>query len=188
MDLLFLLVKLSYMGCGRAHIGKFFSDLGAKVTVCDGRKEHIDYVKQNYPEIKAKVVDLDIDFPSEPYDVIIDMGVMYHLKDCIIHLKEICKLCTWLIVETEIKDSFDENDMEKRREDSNQYDQSLNGGAMKPTIGMIEGVLKKIKFYMYRIDDNRCNSANHNYNWIPTNSQKKDTGLRKMWFCRKDSK
>ena len=37
------------VGCGHADIGNMFSRLGAVVTSSDGRKEHLEIVKQKYP-------------------------------------------------------------------------------------------------------------------------------------------
>lgn len=173
------------MGCGRAHIGKYFYDLGSIVTVCDGRKQHVDYVKENNPELISFVMDLELDFPEEFFDIIVDMGLIYHLTDYKFHLNKVCSFCDWLILETEVKDSNIIDDNLIRSDNTLMYDQSLHGKGIRPSIAGIEHILKEHGMSFYRIDDDRCNSSNHNYNWIPANTGRSDVGLRKMWFCKK---
>lgn len=174
------------VGCGHAHIGKYFYDLGAKVTVCDDRSEHIEYVNSIYPELNASVVDLDTEFPFEKFDIIIDMGVIYHLSNYRYHMEKVCNLCTWIIMESEVVDFSGIDETVGHSETVKDYDQSLHGLGNRPSIGYIEDLFKRNKFYTYRIDDDRCNSDNHNYNWTPNNTGKYIVGFRKMWFCRKD--
>ena len=61
------------VGCGYAGIGKAMLDMGAIVTVSDAREEHIEVVKERYPEIQALVVDSESttwDYPEDKYDII----------------------------------------------------------------------------------------------------------------------
>ena len=180
------------LGCGRAHIGKYFSDLGAIVTACDGRKEHINYVKTTHPEIKTTITDLDKEFPfKENFDIVINMGLLYHLIDPLNLIKKTCLIGTWLIIETEVVDSTNPLEYLKIQDESKNYGQSMNGVGVRLSLAAIENTLKKNDFSFFRVDDDRCSTATYKYDWVPANTKKwtfsGKVHLRKIWFCKKET-
>lgn len=176
------------LGCGHAHIGKYFYDLGAEVTVCDARKEHIEKVKELYPELITYVFDANKEFPFDGiFDFIINMGLLYHLTDPLYNLKKSCESTTNLILETEVVDSKDFYTTIKVYENSSHYDQSIRPYAIRISIACIEQLLDAYGFQFERVDDDRCDSGMHNYSWIPSDNKQYRSGYRKMWFCKKTS-
>jgi 2-polyprenyl-3-methyl-5-hydroxy-6-metoxy-1,4-benzoquinol methylase len=77
------------LGCGYADIGNMFYDLGAIVTSSDARKEHLDIVKQKYPHIKTLLIDGENANIPDNYDIILHWGLLYHLNEIEIHLKNV---------------------------------------------------------------------------------------------------
>ena len=90
------------VGCGHADLGKRFNDMGAIVTSTDGRQEHIDVVKQRYPELESFQLDVDCEWNlNRKFDVIIHFGVLYHLSNWKENLKATLDHTDLVIFETE---------------------------------------------------------------------------------------
>ena len=77
------------LGCGYADIGNMFYDLGADVTSSDVRKEHLEIVKQRYPNIKTLLIDGDNDSIKDKYNIILHWGLLYHLAEIEVHLEKV---------------------------------------------------------------------------------------------------
>src|SRR5574343_8074 len=77
------ILEISGIGVISNELSKF----GAKCTVYEGRKEHIDYGSSKYKNITYKKYNLDLDRPSEKFDIVLDFGIFYHLNDPISYLK-----------------------------------------------------------------------------------------------------
>ena len=157
------------LGCGYADIGNMFYKLGAIVTSSDGRKEHLDVVKQKYPHLKTLLIDGDNDSIKDNYDIILHWGLLYHLNEIEIHLEKISQKCNILLLETEVSDSDDKNFYISTDEAG--YDQALNNKGIRPSPCYIESVLEKNGFTFKLIKDPILNSDFHCYDWNITNSQ-----------------
>jgi 2-polyprenyl-3-methyl-5-hydroxy-6-metoxy-1,4-benzoquinol methylase len=90
------------LGCGHADIGNMFYELGAIVTSSEGRKEHLDVVKQKYPHIETFLFDCDNNYISikDKYDIIVHWGLLYHLNEIEVHLEKVSQKCDILLLET----------------------------------------------------------------------------------------
>ena len=69
------------LGAFNGFIGSKFGELGAHVTAVEGRKENCALIKKQ-PSIK-KVICADLDTPDwnfGQFDIIINFGLLYHLK------------------------------------------------------------------------------------------------------------
>lgn len=74
--------NLLEVGCGYGDIGASFVELGALVTCSDGRASHMKEVRRRHRAVAAVQADLDEPWPFDMrYDVLIHMGVLYHLAD-----------------------------------------------------------------------------------------------------------
>lgn len=77
------------LGGGRGTISKVLFDAGAGVYSIDLSRISVDYVKKNYPEIKARVGNaLDIKFPDNYFDIVLSIGVLHHTPDTYKGFKE----------------------------------------------------------------------------------------------------
>ncbi|WP_372768525.1 class I SAM-dependent methyltransferase [Pseudoalteromonas sp.] len=178
--------KILELGCGYADISLMFATLGAEVSVCDARKEHIDIVISRYPWMKTYIADINKEWPfEEAYDLIIHMGVLYHLDDINYSLIKSLESADNLVLETEVSDSNDPSFLLKVEEDSKGYDQSITGVGSRPSPAYIESLIGKFQGNLERISDSRCNSYFHQYNWLPRNDNSWRHGLRGFWFFSK---
>jgi hypothetical protein len=172
------------LGCGYADIGNIFSELGANVTSSDARQEHLTIVNQKYPHLKTLYIDGDNSKIQEKYDIILHWGLLYHLKEIDIHLKEISEKCDILLLETEVSDSDDKDFYISTAESG--YDQAFNHKGIRPSPSYIEKILKQNGFEFKLIKDAILNSGFHAYDWEITNSKTWRHGLRRFWICWKN--
>ena len=62
------------------------------------------------------------------------------------------------------------------------YDQAFNNHGCRPTGAYVERLIVESGRPFRRIDDDRCNSGVHVYDWPVTESAAPVEGLRRMWF------
>lgn len=172
------------LGCGHADIGNMFYELGAVVTSSDARKEHLEIVKQKYPNIKTILIDCDNNRINEKYDIIVHWGLLYHLNEIETHLENVLQKCDVLLLETEVSDSDDKLFYQKTNE--NGYDQAYNNEGIRPSPSYVEYLLDKNGFKFKLIKDPILNSDSHCYDWDISNSKKWRHGLRRFWICWKN--
>jgi hypothetical protein len=172
------------LGCGYAHIGNRFHEMGANVTSSDARKEHLIVVNAKYPHLKTICIDGDKDKISENYDIILHWGLLYHLNEIENHITEVSKKCDVLLLETEVCDSQDPTFFLKLNEAG--FDQAFNSIGIRPSPNYVERVLQKCGFQYELIKDPILNSGFHKYDWTLGNSNHWEPGLRRFWICWKD--
>lgn len=172
------------VGCGHADIGNMFHELGADVTSSDVRKEHLDIVTHKYPHIKTLLMDCDNSSIKDKYDIIVHWGLLYHLKEIDIHLKNVSACCDVLLLETEVSDSDDKDFFLTTSE--NGYDQAFNNKGIRPSPSYIEHVLENNGFQFKLIKDPILNSGFHCYDWDINNIKTWRSGLRRFWICWKN--
>jgi hypothetical protein len=176
------------VGAGYGAIGAFFGILGADVTCLEGRAGNVQVIKGRYPFIKAMLQDLNQGIPgNEKYAVMIHLGVLYHLADPEKSLREACRRCDHLILETEVSDSDDPHFMSNVKEHAYIYDQALDGVGSRPSQAYVERVMTEEGFTFKRLNDGRCNWELHVYDWPLKNTKTHRNGLRRMWFAKKST-
>jgi len=174
------------LGAGHGDVGNYFNGIGANVVCIEGRQDNVSYIKNNFKNIKTIKKDFDIESLDIEYvDIIINMGVLYHLKNPSKLLIETCMLCNYIILETEVVDSRNISDITYIDENQKEYDQSLHGVGARMSVGMIEHILNTYNFKFKRIKDNSCNSGPHVYDWKEKNNGHWESGQRALWFCEK---
>jgi hypothetical protein len=172
------------LGCGYAHIGNKFYELGAKVSSSDARKEHLDVVNTKYPHIKTLLIDGDNDNITCKYDIILHWGLLYHLSEIESHLEKISQKCDILLLETEVSDSNDNQFYISTNESG--YDQAFNNKGIRPSPSYVEKVLEKNGFQFKLIKDPILNTGFHKYDWDIQNTNAWRPGLRRFWICWKN--
>jgi SAM-dependent methyltransferase len=177
--------KLLELGCGYADLGNEFFKLGACVTSCDVRNEHIEVVKIKYPHLNARIFDAETDNIPTKYDIILHWGLLYHLNDIERHLSDVCKNCDFLLLETEVSDSDDDQFVIKLPEAG--FDQAFHEVGTRPSPGYVEKLLKNNGFNYTVIKDKILNSDFHVYDWDIKNSNNWEGGLRRFWICWKNN-
>jgi SAM-dependent methyltransferase len=169
------------LGCGYGDLGAAFSELGADVTCCDVRGEHLEVLRQRWPRLKAVQADLNREWPFGHFDVILHLGVLYHLESSHASLRQACRSCHHLVLETEVCDSNLPDLVVDTDEDG--YDQAFDGRGCRPSPARVERILTEEGMRFERITDDRCNSGMHVYDWLVRDTGGFAHGLRRFWFA-----
>lgn len=174
--------SLLEVGCGHADLGVYFRDnYKCKVAVSDARKEHLGVVIARYPDIAAFPFDCDNDKLTTKYDAILHWGVLYHISNVEKHLKNICESCDYLLLETEVLDSTDENEIVYT--DESGFDQAYNTKGCRPSPSYVERLLAANEFEFKIITDEILNASIHSYAWTHSNNKTYGHGLRRFWIA-----
>lgn len=168
------------VGCGYGDIGHAIAELGADVTYSDARPEHLDVLKGRWPDAKTQVVDLDAGWPFARHDIVLHIGVLYHLRTPELALRDAIRGGKWLVLETEVVDSSDATRTINVGEDG--LDQAFNGVGSRPSTAYVERVLHDAGCTFTRVTDDRCNAGVHVYDWPDRNTGEWRDGLRRFWF------
>ncbi len=187
--------NLLELGCGYGFFGTQFSRLGANVLCVDGRSEHIQHINKNMSRtgdssVQTKIVNLDNDFSYlGKFDIIIDMGLLYHLEfpeEHILCLTRMMHDKTILILESIVSD-YDRPLTFTREEQG--YDQSLTSKAKILSAAMVEELLNCYSLEFEDISSSELNASMHKYDWSYNNSYQIHNGkglyFRRMWLVRK---
>lgn len=135
--------KILELGCGFADVSSIFFNLGAEITATDARVEHIKEVKKRYPFFKTEICDLDKEWKfNDYYDLIINIGLLYHLKNYEQLLINCCKHCRHMFLETIVSDS-DNDSFVTFVDENDEYDQAFNKIGCRPSEKNIEKILIK---------------------------------------------
>ena len=173
------------LGAGHGHNGNEFYKLGCKVTSSDARDVHIQNGKKKYPHNDFKIIDGDRNIIDEKYDIILHWGLLYHLREIEVHLKNVCENCDVILLETEVADSDDDNFYIMTNEGG--YDQAYNNIGIRPSEKYVEKVLNNNGFKYFMIKDSVINFSYHDlchkYDWEIGNTKRWECGLRRFWIC-----
>ncbi len=179
--------KILELGCGFGDIGAVFAALGAEVTCSEARQEHVDELKKRYSHMKAIKANMENEWPfEEQYDLILHLGLLYHLDNVHFSLEKSLAHSKYLVLETEVCDSDDPAKILKVNEDAGGYDQSFVGRGSRPSAEYIEAILQEHNASFKRVDDARANAIFHTYDWPVKNSNDWCHGLRRFWFVEQD--
>lgn len=172
------------LGCGYGEVGNNFEGLGAIVTYCDARQEHLDVILKHRPHCRVVRADINHEWPfEEKFDLVVHMGVLYHLDNMEFSIKKAIECAEHLVLETEVCDSNDPDVNLSVQENVSGYDQSVTGLGSRPSVAYVERLLekggpKKVE----RLRGKSCDSNFHQYSWDITETKRWEHGLRSMWF------
>lgn len=189
----FLGKKILELGCGWGDIGKHFKDMGASVTFTDARNEHLTHVRKHSPNSEAIQLDQDTNWNLQVnFDLIIHMGVLYHLSNWKQDLRCAFNHADNIILETVVanneSDSFEHSFKEKG------WDQSIHNVSIRPSAAHLEKFLGEIGVTFTRFDDSDINSGRHQYDWSVDDStlstttednQRSVVATRRFYFLKK---
>ena len=180
--------KVLDLGCGHGDIGAALFRLGAEVTSVDAREDHLKIISKKHPHLKLMQLDLDREYPfgHQKFDLILDLGLLCHLKDYERHIKDICYSTTHLVLETAVCDSEDPYKVFTYPENKGVYDWSVNGFGNRASPIAIERVLKSNGMDFTRIDNKKLNASTFKYDWIPRNNEENSNEKRRFWFAKKN--
>ena len=171
------------LGCGYADIGAALARLGAAVTCCDARPEHLEVVRDRWPHLQTVCADLNAEWPFGHFDLVLHLGLLYHLEPSHRSLHRSCQSADHLVVETEVVDSASPETVVSTPEDG--YDQAVDGVGCRPSAARVEQVFAIEGMTWGRTDDDRCNAGYHVYDWPEQDSGRVERGQRRFWFVKR---
>lgn len=180
--------KILELGCGYGDIGYVLMSLGAELVFAEGRAENCDYLRRRFPNNRVYFMNCENEWPfaeDERFDMILHMGLLYHLDNIWFVFDRCCHCCDHIVLETEVSDSDDENYILKIDENSQGWDQSLMGHGSRPSGAYVEKHLRSLGWSFRRVTDSRCNAQFHTYDWEVKNTGTWRNGLRRFWFCER---
>lgn len=177
--------KVLDLGSGQGDIGGALYRLGADVTIVDARQEHLKVASKKFQGLKTVKADLDREWPfaNRKFDIIVDLGLLCHLRDFEAHLRQVCASTQNLILETAVCDSNDPQKNVAIEENKGIYENSANGVGCRPSAAAIERVLMECGMTFKRMDTNQLNAGPFVYDWQPKNNGDTSINNRRMWFC-----
>ena len=178
--------KILELGCGYGNIGKVLISIGAEVIFCEGREEHINILRKRFPNNRIYKMNLENEwfFDAERFDLILHLGVLYHLDNFEYSLKKSFLSSDNIVLETEVSDSDDPKLVLKVYENQQDYDQSLIGKGSRPSPAYLENIFRENNFKYQKVTDSRCNSSFHRYDWEIKNTNTFENGLRRFYFLK----
>ena len=95
------------VGAGVGHLGNELTKWGAKVHAVDGRAENVESLRLRYPHIEASQANVETTplGPLGSFDAVFCYGLLYHLENIMMALRNIASACRdLLLIETIIID------------------------------------------------------------------------------------
>lgn len=112
------------LGGGVGYISNELSKLGADCTVYEGREENINIGKNKFPHIKFIKVDLEDQIPIDKFDIVLNFGVFYHLKNPENFLIKTSSLFNDMML---LDGNVSTNGSRYQMDNPDDYDQSIHG-------------------------------------------------------------
>jgi 2-polyprenyl-3-methyl-5-hydroxy-6-metoxy-1,4-benzoquinol methylase len=185
--------KILELGAGHADIGAFFAEMGADVLCLDGRIQNINFARLKHRKIsnlRFAEWNLEGDFTHfGKFDLIIDFGLIYHLKDVEEHLRRCFRMSNDIIMETVVCDSTDPNTIFYCDEKSEINEEALEGTGSRPSPFYIERITKENNFEAVRFFTPDLNAGWFYYDWKHKNDNSgrgsSDFLYRRFWRLKK---
>ena len=181
--------KILELGGGHGDLGAFFADLGSKVTCLEGRIQNCNIAKLKWNHLdtfECHHHDLETDFRKYgTFDLIINTGVLYHIKEIASHLSHCIEMSNSIIMETEVCDSLDDSKVIFVDENQKALTQAVSGTGSRPSPTYIEKFFEEKQFLTQRFFTSDLNSGPHIYDWEHKNDDSVTSGFRRFWHFKK---
>jgi hypothetical protein len=139
------------VGAGIGDHTHFFLDRGCNVLTSDGRPENVAYLRQRYPSLPVRLLDLDRPDPgfAERAEIVYCYGILYHLRRPAEALQFLAGCCTSLMVVETCVSLGDDDRLELADEDSSNPSQALLGLGCRPTRHWVQKRLSALFDHVY---------------------------------------
>lgn len=138
------------LGAGVGDHTQFFLDRGCTVTVTDGRRESVDFMRKEHPDWDVRLLDITEDDPSclnISFDVIYCYGLLYHCSNWRGALLRMMKVYPkLLLLETCVSPSDEKRGVEENKDDPRC---SIYGIGCRPKRFELWYLLKHLFKYVY---------------------------------------
>lgn len=179
-------MRVLELAAGHGHVSRMLAEMGAVVTATDGRREHVEFMRNNLEGIHVIHLDQRSGYHIGEFDVVIHWGALYHLsKDRWRHdLADAMSHAPMMCLETEVCDS-DDPECIIEVEEHKGYDQSMDGLGVRPSAPAVESAISSIGAVWERHDDPKLNANIHRYDWKVEGTRSWAHGMRRFWICRR---
>ncbi|MFT4115687.1 class I SAM-dependent methyltransferase [Bradyrhizobium sp.] len=182
------------LGSAHGDIGAFLAELGADMLCLEGRSENVTVAKLKYRNIKNLQfvnVNLEHDFSRfGQFDLIVNFGLLYHLKNVDAHLRCCFQMSNDILMETVVCDSTDPDKIFFCDEDKGKDEEALDGVGSRPSPFYVERIAEELGLEVVRYFDADLNCGNQFlYDWKHNNDNRlgDDWRLRRFWRFKKPS-
>ena len=134
-------------GSGVGHFLPFYLRRGCSVVAVDGRQENVLELRRRYPEVDARVEDIQEIDPRAygEFDVIHCFGLLYHLDSPIAALRRFRAMCRrFLILETMVCDSS--RTVSLLADETKAASQAMDGLGVRPSPAFVTLALNRVGF------------------------------------------
>jgi SAM-dependent methyltransferase len=175
------------LGGGHGEIGAFMAELGANVLCLDGRAQNVNYARLKHRRIKGfrcVQADLEDDFSHfGSFDLIVDLGLLYHLREVDEHLRCCFSMTDDIMLETVVCDSTDPHAIFYCDEDAAVDEEALRGTGSRPSPSYVERLATENGFAVHRYFDADLNVGDEFvYDWEHRNDERLGGWrLRRLW-------
>lgn len=146
-------VKVLDLGAGDGVFSDtYFTPKAAIVTPVEARDENLLAMQRDRPTFaaRAKKANLETVFPSGKWDMVLCVGLLYHLETPAQLLASCAKAAPVLFLETVIWQTPDEGGL-LIVDETNSYDQAYSGRGCRPGIQWLDAVLSSLYSYVYTV-------------------------------------
>ena len=139
------------VGAGIGSHTSFFLDRGCRVLSTDARSENLEVLRQRYPDLETRLLDLDDPNKSlsETFDVVYCYGLLYHLKEPAQALDFMASCCRKLLLLETCVSFGDDESINSCPEQPELLSQSFHGTGCRPTRPWVFNQLKQHFEFVY---------------------------------------
>jgi len=140
------------VGCGVGYFSGFLRELGFEVAGFDGREKNVQEAKRRYSGIEFKHADVEDPsiIRSGPYDLVLCVGLLYHLENPLRALRNLSAMAGQLLLIESYATPKKETALYLREEPALE-DQSLTSLALYPSESALIKICYRIGFpWVYR--------------------------------------
>jgi SAM-dependent methyltransferase len=141
------------VGSGPGDHTGFYLERGCTVVATDARAECVEEMRQRYPQVDARCVDMNHPEPLIElgiFNVVHAYGLLYHLEDPEAAIAAMSRVCGNLLLLETCVSPGSESEIHPVQEVLGDYTQALSGRACRPTRRWVFETLKKYFPFVYQ--------------------------------------
>lgn len=166
------------VGAGIGDHTAFLLDSGCKITSTDARQMNLDVLRSEYPDIDARILNMDNPPPdfNEKFDIVYCYGLLYHLKEPAMAIKFMSNICKKiLLLETRVSFGGEES-LNPVFENQEHLGTAASGVGCRPTRKWVYNQLRLHYEFVY-IPATQPDHNEFPLDWnLPEDKQKKTNG------------
>lgn len=173
--------SVAELGAGWGDFAAMFVPLGAHATAIEGREAAVAKGRGLHPEVRFLQQDLNHGLGTgEVFDLVLNVGVLYHVRQWEQLLRNCCAQARFLVLDTEVADSVDPDFVMLHDEVQSEPQNAIDGLASKPSPAAIERVLTECGFMF---EHAKPEALWHVYDWDALNDNGWRRGKYRWWFA-----